>query len=360
MLQHLPADIQGQILAVYHAPDEAEMLRHQVLAGVHDHHTAGIELQAPLEVLGVEIVRSLAGDIQQSLEGHLALGAEMDHPQRLIVVVELIPVEGVILLLGDILLVLLPDGHHGVQCHHFGIGFILGLVLGGILLLPGLLHLHADGVADVVGILGDQIPDLILLQILAVAILLGVGLQDHDHVGAGVLPLRFLDGIAVGAVGHPFIGLVGTVLLGDHGDFAGHHKGGVEAYAELADDVDILVLFLHGLLEAQGAGLGDGAQVLLHLLLRHTDAVIGDGQGPVLLVPGNGDGELIPGQPHLVVRQGRIGQLVDGIGGIGDDFPQENLPVGIDRIDHQVQQPLGFRFKLFLFHKSYLPFRNAY
>ena len=174
----------------------------------------------------------------------------MDHPQRLIVVVELIPVEGVILLLGDILLVLLPDGHHGVQCHHFGIGFILGLILGGILLLPGLLHLHADGVADVVGILGDQIPDLILLQILAVAILLGVGLQDHDYIGAGVLPLRFLDGVAVGAVGHPLIGLVGTVLSGDHGDFAGHHKGGVEAHAELADDVDILVLFLHGLLEA--------------------------------------------------------------------------------------------------------------
>ena len=48
----------------------------------------------------------------------------------------------------------------------------------------------------------------------------------------------------------------------------GHHEGGVEAHAELADDVGGAVL-LHALLELEGAAACDGAQVLLQLLLRH-------------------------------------------------------------------------------------------
>ena len=63
----------------------------------------------------------------------------------------------------------------------------------------------------------------------------------------------------------------------------GHHEGGVEAHAELADDVGgvlpAVLLLGQLLLELEGAAAGDGAQVLLQLLLRHADAVVGDGQG---------------------------------------------------------------------------------
>ena len=62
----------------------------------------------------------------------------------------------------------------------------------------------------------------------------------------------------------------------------GHHKGGVEAHAELADDVGgvlpAVLLLGQLLLELEGAAAGDGAQVLLQLLLRHADAIVGDGQ----------------------------------------------------------------------------------
>ena len=83
-------------------------------------------------------------------------------------------------------------------------------------------------------------------------------------------------------------------------------------------------------------------------------------EDPMLGVPLNGDSKIVPVEAHLFIGEGLVSQLVHGIAGVGDNFTEKNLPVGIDRIDHQVQQPLGFRFKLFLFHKSYLPFRNAY
>ena len=51
-----------------------------------------------------------------------------------------------------------------------------------------------------------------------------------------------------------------------------------------------------------------------------------------------------------IIGQRGIGQFVHGIGCIGNDLPQEDLPVGIDGIDHQVQQSLGLCFELLLFH----------
>ena len=333
MLQHLPADVQGQVLAVHHAPDEAEVLRQQILAVFHNHHAGRIQLQACLEVLGVEVIGGSAGDIQQSLEGHGTLGAEVDGTQGLGIVKEFLPVEALVLLLGHVLLVPLPQRHHGVQGLHLLIGLVLRLVLGAVLLQAGLAHLHADGVADIVGILLHQAADLILLQELGVLLLLRVCLQGHNYIGAGGVSLGRLYGVAVLPAGLPLPGGILAVLSGNHRDLIRHHKGCIEAHAELADDVHILGLF-HALLEAKRAGLTDGAQVLLHLLLRHADAVIGYGEGTVLGVPGDGDGQLLPVHGDLIVGKGGIGQLVHGVGAVGNNLPEENLLVGVDRMNH--------------------------
>ena len=303
VLEHLTADVQAQILAVHNAPDEAEMLRQQVLAVFHNHHAGGIQLQAPLEVLGIEVIGCFAGDEQQRLEGDSALHAGVNHPQGLGVVIELFTVEGIVLLLSDILLGTLPDGHHGVEGFHVGISLVFGLVLGAALLPAGLLHLHDNGVADVVGILLHQIPNFILIEVLAVFFLLGVGLQGHNHIGAVFCPLARLNGVAVCAVGSPLPAGLLAPLLGDDGNGGGNHEGGVEAHAELTDDVDVLVLF-HGLLEAQRAGLADGAQVFFHLLLVHANAVVGNGEDAFLLVAGDGDFQVIPADVHAAVGDG--------------------------------------------------------
>ena len=371
VLQHLTADIQGDILGIHHAADEAEVVGQQLLTVIHDHHTGGIKLQAAFEILGVVVIGRLAGDIQQCLEGHGSLGAGVNHPQGLVVVEELLPVEGLIFLIGHVLLVPLPDGHHGIDGFPFGVLFILRLLrlfglllpaLGGfflvlLLILFRLLHLagfgnlHADGVADIIGILLNQISQLVLVQEFGVILVVGIWLQGHDDVGTGGIPLRRFNGIAVRTVAGPLPCGILAVFSGNHGDGRSHHKRGIESHAELADNVDI-VLLLHFLLKVQRTGLADGAQILLHLFPGHTDAVIGHGDGAVVLVAGNGDGKIIPVQAHLVIGQGGVGQLVDGVGSVGDDLPQENLLMGVDGVDHQIQKPLGLRFELLLFHSA--------
>ena len=319
---------------------------------LHDHHAGGVQLQTCLEILGVEVIGSLGGHIEQGLVADGALGTDMDPGQGLLVVVELLPVEGIVLLLGHVLLGTLPQGHHGVEGVELGV--ILVLILGA-LLDSGLGDLHADGVADVVGILADKGAELVLLQELGVVLLLGICLDGHDDVGTGGITLSGLDGVAVGVRG-PLPGGVCAVLLGDDGDGVGHHKGGVEAHAELTDDVDVLVL-LHGLLEDQAAGLGDGTQVLLHVGAVHADAVVGNGQRPLLLIGGNGDLKIAPVEADVVVGQGGVGQLVDGVGGVGDDLPEEDFLVGVDGVDHHIHQTLAFSLELHFFHSACsLPF----
>ena len=358
MLEHLTGDVQGQVGGVHDALDEAEVVGQQIRALVHDHDAGGIELQALLKVGGEVVHGHLAGDVQQGLVLHAALGGHMDGQQGVLPVAKLGLIELVVLLVLDLALGALPDGDHGVDGLPLLDRLVLRLVvLAGVLRLGlglAVLHLHADGVADVVRIFLNEAGELVGFQILVVFLFLAVGLDGHDHVGThGVLFAR-LDGVAVHTLGLPLVSGVRAVSLGDHGDFVGHHEGRVEAHAELADDVDLGVVgLLRLLLELERAALGDGAQVVFHLLLGHADAIVGHGEGAGFLVRHDNDLEVVAVQAHLVVGEGTVGQLVDGVAGVGDDLPQEDLFMGIDRIDHQVHQSLGLGLKLFLFHGKF-------
>ena len=87
----------------------------------------------------------------------------------------------------------------------------------------------------------------------------------------------------------------------------------------------------------------------------HADAVVADGEGPCVGVGVDGDAEVLPLEAHVLIRQGPVAQLVDGVAGVGDDLPQEDLPVGVDGVDHQIQQALGFRLEFFLCHRLSFP-----
>ena len=352
LLQRLTADVQTQILAVHNTLHKAEIIRQQVGTLLHDHNAGGIQRQTLLVLLGVVVVRGRAGDEQQRGVGRRTLGAAGDDAQRVGVVHELVLVELVVVLILDLVLRALPDGHHAVQRFQLGVGLVLGLVVVArvlrLRLLAGFLAVHRDGEADVVAVLLNEVCKLVILEVLAVLVGIGVVLQHQNDLGADVLLVSLGQGVALDAGGLPLPGRVSALCAGDDGDLFGHHERGIEADAELTDDVDVIALVLG--LEVKGAGPGNRAEVLLQLLLRHADAVIGDGQRAAVLVGLDVDFQVV-----LRDADGRVGQalevaLVAGVRCVGDQLTQEDLAVCIDRIDHQVKQLFALGLKLMHSH----------
>ena len=189
---------------------------------------------------------------------------------------------------------------------------------------------------------------VVLVQELVVVLVLGVLLDHHDDLGAHIFLVGLGDGVALSTGALPLPGGVAAKGAADHGDSAGNHEGGVEAYAELTDDVDVLGLVV--LLEVQAAAAGDGAQVLLQFFLGHADAVIGQGQGAVCLVQLQQDLVILFLGGDAVVGQALEIELVDGVAGVGNQFAQEDLLVGVDGMDHHVQQLFAFGLEFFYSH----------
>jgi hypothetical protein len=190
--------------------------------------------------------------------------------------------------------------------------------------------------ADVVGILGDD-----LLELPGVEVFLGVVAQVQDDAGAA---LGAGDGFhleVAGAAADPAHALVGLEARTArfHGDLVGHDEARIEAHAELADELRILLLVARELAhEVLGAALGDGAQVVDGLLLAHADAVVGDGQRLGGLVEAHAHFEVGGVFVQGVVVQGLEAQLVASIRGIGNQLAQEDFLVGVQRMGDQVQQ----------------------
>ena len=108
----------------------------------------------------------------------------------------------------------------------------------------------------------------------------------------------------------------------------------------MADEIDPLARLFH---EGLGAGLGDGAKIVDELVLAHADAAVGKGERLGGLVGGDDDVEQRRVFQQGRCRNGLIAQLVQRIGRIGNEFAQENIPVRINRMHHEVQKLGHFR-----------------
>ena len=139
-------------------------------------------------------------------------------------------------------------------------------------------HLHHHRVLDEVGVLLDHLAQLPFLEVL-----LGVLLEVEDDVGAAALLDGVLEGVAAVGVGLPEHRLVGgsTGAPGEDGDLIGDHEGRVEADAELADQLRVVLdlAALEQLDELLGPRVGDGPERLGGLVAGQADAVVAHGQG---------------------------------------------------------------------------------
>ena len=350
VLQRFTRDVKREVLRVDDAADEVEVVGQEVFALVHDEHVGAIEREALLEILAVQVIRRAARREQQRIVGQRALGMQRDGARRIGEVVEVRLVELVVLLVGHVGFLALPDGNHRVDRVGLGVGLVLGLVIVAdvfrLRLLARLGNLHLDGVAHVVAITLDQVLQAVLRKISVVVVLVGVFLERKDDVGAVLGALGLGDGVAFNAVGFPRPRLVATESVGDDAHLGGDHEAGVEADAELADDVDVVALLLGVVgLERLGIGVCDGAEVLVELVLRHADAVVRDGDGAGALVEADVNGQLVLGKLHVGIRQALEIELVDGVGRVRDKLAEENLAIGVDRVDHEVEQFLALCFE---------------
>lgn len=112
---------------------------------------------------------------------------------------------------------------------------ILVRALDGAALFPQ----HLDGVADIIGVFFDDARQAPVVQELVVVLLAFVFLHNKDDLGAHVLFVARLDGIALSARGLPLPGLLCAERAAAHRHAAGHHERRVEAHAELADHIHL-------------------------------------------------------------------------------------------------------------------------
>src|SRR6185312_5278403 len=319
VLQDLAADVERQVVGVDHAAHEAQVVRQQLLGGVHDEDALDVELQ-PLALVAAahhQVERRLRRQVQQGGEALAAFDAVVRPRQRVVEIVAERLVEALVVLVADLALGFGPQRGGGV----------------GALELVGRLAVffgrHADREGDVVGVLADQ-----RLQLPALEELVLVCLQVQDHRGAALRLVDRLQRILALAVALPLHALAGRRIgaAGDHGDLVGDHEGGVEAHAELADQPRVGLLFAqHRLEEAPGAGAGDGADIGHHLVADHADAVVVDGDGARIRIPAHVDMQLAVTGHQL---------------GLGDQLAQEDLLVRVQRVGDQVKDlgDFGFEF----------------
>ena len=282
---------------------------------------------------------------------------EADGARRIIKVVERGLVELVVVLLLDIGAALLPDRCHGIDGLELLVVLVLGLVIvAGVLglgFLAALGHHHLNRVAHIVAVLLNQALEAPLGQEAIVGLGLAVGVellvlaQRQDDIGTVLSTLAILDGVALKTVGLPNVGGILAISAADDLHVAGNHKGGVETHAKLTDDVDIGALLLSVLgLKLLGARMGDGAQVALELLGGHADTVIRNSDGTGIFIKGDTNGQVTLVELDTRILKALKVELVDGIARVGDKLAQEDFLIGVDGVDHEVEQFFALGLKL--------------
>ena len=317
LLEDLARHVERQIVAGDDAADEAEPGREQLLAVVHDEHAPHVELHPAPGAIVPEIEGRLRRDVEQRPRLEAALDVDGEVLERVVPVARDVLVELAILLLGDLVLGTGPDRLHRVQ----RVG-------------P-----QPDRIGHEVRVLLDGLAQGGRLRVVREPVLGVAGLEVQRHAGPRAVPLRLLDGVAV-AAGLPARGRRLAGAPAQDRDPVGDHEARVEADAEPADQ-----LRRHHLARAlaqRGQELArararDRADVLDDLLPAHPDAVVAHGQGSRRGVRLQVNRQLVRGR-QLGAGQRLESPLVERVRGVRDQLPQEDLLVGVEGVDHQVQE----------------------
>ena len=74
-------------------------------------------------------------------------------------------------------------------------------------------------------------------------------------------------------------------------------------------------------------------------------AVVGHGQDAVVLADRDTDAEWRPVGDQGWIGDGLVAELLAGVGRVRDQFAQEDLALGVDGMDHQIEQAGDIRLE---------------
>src|SRR5574344_2075235 len=193
------------------------------------------------------------------------------------------------------------------------------------------------------------------LQIPPVGEFIALIVQEHSDGRTLFCPFGFLNRIFLHAVGSPLPSLILTILSGQNLNLSCNHEHRIEADAELADQTGILLLLISEILqELLGSTSCDGTQVIVELIMTHSNSIIRDHQS--LLVTLCIRKLNLQTAFHIGSRSEKlILELVQSIRRVGDKLSEKDLLVGIKRMDDQVQKLRNLSLELFSFHIIYPP-----
>ena len=261
--------------------------------------------------------------------------------QRRFAVVADLLVELVVLFLRDVFFGPRPERCRLVDGFPFAGGDHLARLI--VFALFPLFFGHHDGQRDMVGIFIDD-----ALEFPGVQVLGGIVLQMQGHAGAALASLNLADVKLTSTVANPAhtLGRGQTGAAAFNSDFVGHDEARIKADAKLANQLGIVFLVARQVSnKVARAALSDGTEVVYGLLLRHTDAVVADGQGFGRLVKDHTHFQL--GVVFVVCRfiERFETQFVAGVRRIGNQLAQENFRIGVERVSDQLEQLGDFGLK---------------
>ena len=212
-MHRLAGDVQRQVGAVDDATHEAQPVGKEIFWLTVDEHFAAIEAYTRFHTTKPKAFHILSWCVEEGVDFEGCIGVEVKPKARLVESLGLKFVEIFVFFLGDVALTLEPDRADGVE----------------------LLAIHQYGELHEGGILFNDLFDTILLREVFILIL-----ERDYNASAATFALDLLDLVSARSIARPAVALtLGLPSAGVDLDRIGHHEDGVEADAELTNEIII-------------------------------------------------------------------------------------------------------------------------
>ena len=181
----------------------------------------------------------------------------------------------------------------------------------------------------------DQILESALLKVLLHIVF---KLKDDSCSSSDCFTFIRDNSESTSGIGLPSVLLI-VIVLGNDSDFLSNKVGGVETYTELTNHANVSTSS-DGFHEGFGSGLSDGSKIVDEIVLSHTNTRVMDGQSVVGSVWDDLNLEVWLSLKLFWFNNTLVADFIEGIRGVRDKLPKEDLFVRVESVDDKGHQLL--------------------